>query len=52
MPYEVVGSILKGWFVQKKGTAKHYSKKPFRTKKEAIKQMQAIIISEHGKSKK
>lgn len=52
MPYEIIGDSKKGWFVQKKGTKERFSNKPFKTKKEATAQMQAIILSELRRKKK
>lgn len=48
MPYEVK-KFSNGWYVVKSVTNKKMSVKPFKTKVEAIKQMQAIGISESRK---
>jgi len=45
MPYEVK-KFANGWYVIKKTTKEKMSVKPFKTKAEATKQMQAIGISE------
>ena len=45
MPYEVK-KFNNGWYVVKSATNKKMSVKPFKTKTEATKQMQAIGISE------
>ena len=49
MPYQVV-KVDKGFKVKKKqpGRPRYFSKKPL-TKTRAIKQLQAILISEHRK---
>lgn len=56
MPYEVVkssaGNINNGWRVRKTGTKEYFSKKAFKNKSDAIKQMRAIIISELKATKK
>lgn len=49
MPYEIVQSVaggIKGWRVRKEGTKEYFSKKAFKTKEKAMKQMRAIILSE------
>jgi hypothetical protein len=43
MPYDIV-KAPKGYFVQKKGTTKKYSKKPL-TKSMATKQMRALYAN-------
>jgi hypothetical protein len=48
MPYQVK-KYVSGWFVIKTTTNKKMSKKPFKTKELAIKQMQAIGINESKK---
>lgn len=48
MPYQVK-KYIRGWFVIKTSTNEKMSKKPFKTKEKAIKQMQAIGISESKK---
>ncbi len=50
MPYEIKKE-KQGFKVCKKGTKKCFSKKPL-TKKKAIAQRTAIILSELGKTKK
>lgn len=53
MPYEVIKNIKpSGYYVVKKGTNMTFSSKPFKTKAEAIKQMQAIILSEQRRKYK
>lgn len=50
MPYKIVkNEKTRGWFVVKETTNEPMSTKPFKTKKEAIAQMQAIGISEAKK---
>jgi hypothetical protein len=52
MPY-ILEHTKKGWFVAKESNpAKHFSKKPFKTKKEAIQQQKAIYASEARQIKK
>jgi hypothetical protein len=50
MPYEIK-KFINGWYVIKSSTNKKMSIKPFKTKEQATKQMQAIGISESLKKK-
>ena len=49
MPYIVVKSTEpKGWFVVNEKTGKKFSKKPFKTKKEAVQQLKALYVHLQG----